>query len=156
MTDPAIRQATSDDAESLASVYRSAYEENSELGFPTKAVSATGETVTEWVRDYQLYVAELDDDIVGGVRLEETDPDRMKLGRLGVHEAYKGRGIGSSLLAYAEKSARKQGFGEMWLTTPDEHPHLPDFYRRHGYEKTGEYPLEYRDYDEIVMEKRLR
>ncbi|WP_265111848.1 GNAT family N-acetyltransferase [Halosolutus halophilus] len=156
MTDAVIRGATVADAEALAAVYRSAYSENQRLGFPTKAASATSETVEEWVEDSRLFVAQLHDEIVGGVRLEVTNDDRVKLSRLAVHEEWKGEGIGSELLDHAETEVREWGHSTVWLTTPEEHPYLPDLYRNRGYEKTAPYPLEYREYDEIVMEKRVR
>lgn len=116
----------------------------------------TSTTVTDWIRERRVYVAEIDDEIVGGVRLETTGTDRIKLSRLGVHEDHKGEGIGSELLNHAEKRARNRGYASIHLTTPAEHPYLPAFYRHRGYQKTGEYSLEYREYDEIVMEKRFR
>jgi len=155
MTDVVIREATVADADALAAVYRSAYSENQRLGFPTKAASATAETVVEWLRDGELFVAHVHEEIVGGVRLEQTDEDRVKLSRLAVHDAWKGNGIGSELLDYAEMTVREWGCSTIWLSTPEEHPYLPDIYRDRGYEKTAPYPLEYRDYDEIVMEKQL-
>lgn len=156
MRTPKIRQATVEDATSLAAVYRSAYRENRELGFPAKAGSVTPPTVADWIRESRIYAARTGGEIVGGVRLELTENDRAKLSRLGVHEDCKGEGIGSELLDHAEKQAHERGYAAIWLTTPGEHPCLPAFYRRRGYEKTGEYPLEAREYDEIVMEKQLR
>lgn len=150
-----VRRATVADADALAEVYRSAYRENRELGFPAKAESVSASTVSEWIREAQVYVATIEDDVVGGVRLEATDPDRVKLSRLGVQEQRKGDGIGSELVRYAEDEARDQGFSSIWLTTPGEHPYLPGFYRQRDYEETGDYPLEYREYDEIIMEKAL-
>lgn len=171
MTDPQIRAAAPADAAALAAVYRSAYRRNRELGFPAKAGSATREEVAAWIREHRVFVAEVAPEpaadgrpvvdsgpgaaVVGGVRLEATAPDRLKLSRLGVHADWKGDGIGSELLAHAEAVARDDGYAAIWLTTPEEHPFLPDLYRARGYEKTGEYPLAYREYDEIVLEKRL-
>lgn len=150
-----IRQATVADAEQLAAVYRSAYRENRDLGFPAKAESATESKVAGWIRESWVYIAEVEGEIVGGVRLESTDSERVKLSRLGVHESRKGEGIGSRLLENAEEAVRNRGDATIWLTTPEDHPYLPELYRRRGYERTGTYPLEYRQYDEIVMEKRL-
>ncbi|WP_290815806.1 GNAT family N-acetyltransferase [Halovivax sp.] len=155
MTDVDVRRATPDDAAALAAAYRSAYRENRELGFPAKAESADERTVSDWIAEHRVLVAVDGGEIVGGVRLEETEPNRVKLSRLGVREDRKGRGIGRSLLDRAEGWARERGYGTIWLTTPGEHPYLPDLYRSRGYEETGEYPLEYREYDEIVLEKRL-
>ncbi|MFC4447911.1 GNAT family N-acetyltransferase [Halorussus aquaticus] len=155
MTDPQVRRASAEDAEPLAQVYRSAYRENRRLGFPAKAESATSDEVATWIRESEVFVAEVEGDLVGGVRLEATDPDRTKLSRLGVRESRKGEGVGRELLDRAERAVRDRGYATVWLTTPEDHPFLPDLYRRRGYEKTGEYPLDYRDYDEVVMEKRV-
>lgn len=155
MTESDITRATVTDAEELAAVYRSAYRENRRLGFPAKAESVTEHEVADWIRDADVYVATVDGTIVGGVRLETVNDDRAKLSRLGVHEEWKGKGIGSALLDRAENAARESNSARIRLTTPEEHPYLPDFYRRRGYEKTEPYPLDYREYDEIVMEKRL-
>jgi len=155
MSDPRTRRATTTDAEELAAVYRNAYRENRELGFPMKAGSATESEVRDWIEDHRVYVAEVMDELVGGVRLEATDPERVKLGRLAVHEQWRGEGVGRELLDHAERAVRDSGYDTVRLTTPDEHPYLPDLYRRRGYEETGPNPLDYREYDEIVMEKDL-
>lgn len=150
-----IRGAVASDAADLAAVYRNAYRENRELGFPAKAEHATERDVAEWISEHRVYVATVDGDVVGSVRLEETGADRVKLSRLAVHDRWKGEGIGSRLVEFAEDAMCECGYAFIWLTTPGEHPYLPDFYRRLGYEETGVYPLEYRSYDEIIVEKRL-
>lgn len=155
MDDVTIERAEPGDAAALASVYQSAYQENRELGFPGKAESVAESTVADWIEQHRVFVAMVESKIIGGVRLEETDPNRIKLSRLGVHEDWKGQGVGSELLDYAESTVRNEDYRTIWLTTPGEHPFLPEFYRSRGYERTGEYPLEYREYDEITMEKRL-
>lgn len=155
MDDLEIRPAEPDEAAALAEVYRSAYAANERLGFTASAGSATETEVAEWIREHRVLVAEADGEVVGGVRIEATDPDRAKVSRLGVREDRKGEGIGSRLLERAETWARDRGCATVWLTTPPEHPHLPDFYRDRGYEVTGPYPLENRDYDEVVLEKAL-
>jgi N-acetylglutamate synthase-like GNAT family acetyltransferase len=155
MVDVNIRQAKGEDAEALAAVYHSAYQENRKLDFPAKAESVAPDTVEAWIEVDDVYVAEKDSKIIGGVRLNETDPERIKLSRLAVDEEWKGNGIGSRLVEYAEQAAHTEDETTVWLTTPEEHPYLPEFYRSRGYEKTGEYPLEYRDYDEIILEKQV-
>lgn len=153
--DPEIRPADPGDAGALAAIYRSAYAENERLGFPASAGSATEAEVAGWIREHRVLVAEIDGEVVGGVRIEATDPDRAKVSRLGVRADRKGEGIGSRLLERAEATARERGRERVWLTTPPGHPHLPEFYRSRGYEETGPYPLETRDYDEVVLEKSL-
>ena len=55
----------------------------------------------------------------------------------------------------AEELARSWGHATVWLTTPENHPHLPGFYRRRGYEVTRPHPLDFREYDEGVADKRV-
>ncbi|MBP1988009.1 GNAT family N-acetyltransferase [Halolamina salifodinae] len=171
MADVSLRAATIGDADALAAAYRSAYAENRDLGFPAKAESATAAAVREWVGEQQVFVAETDEGVVGGVRLGTEDvaeqtsagnqnasrsgDDAATISRLGVRERWKGEGIGSRLLERAERAAREAGHTRVRLTTPDEHPFLPEFYHAHGYEITGDYPLSFREYDEVVMEKSL-
>lgn len=150
-----IRPATTSDLEDLVTVYRSAYRENREIGFPAKAETASADDVQAWMDDDGVFVALLGDRILGAVRIEETAPERLKISRLGVHEDSKGRGIGSALLDHAEQHARDEGYETVWLTTPEAHPYLGAFYRDRGYVRTGDYPLDYREYDEVVMEKSI-
>ncbi|WP_248908178.1 GNAT family N-acetyltransferase [Halocatena marina] len=150
-----IREAVAADASDLVTVYQSAYRENRDRGFSAKMESVNERTVAEWIDEYRVYVATVDGDVIGGVRLEETASERVKLSRLGVHDQWKGKGVGSRLIEYAENAMRASGYATIWLTTPQDHPYLPEVYRRRGYEKTGLYPLEYRRYDEIIMEKQL-
>lgn len=155
MASPDIRGATPGDADPLASLYREAYRENRALGFPAKAESATTEDVASWIDDHRVYVAVEGTLLLGAVRVEETDPGRVKLSRLAVREDRQEEGIWSSLVEHVEETARDEGYDVVWLTTPEEHPYLPGFYRARGFEVTGAYPLEYRDYEEVVMEQRL-
>jgi GNAT superfamily N-acetyltransferase len=155
MPDVEIRDAITAEAERLAAVYRRAYAENRRLGFPAKAGSATAADVRAWISDYRVAVATVDGDLVGAVRLERTDAAHVVLSRLAVDEGWKGEGVGTHLLEHAGRLARSWGYDAVQLTTPEDHPTLPDWYRRRGYERVGDYPLAYRDYDEILMEKRL-
>lgn len=153
MTQPCIRPASTRDVQSLVNVYRSAYRENRQLGFPAKAEAVTPIDIRDWLENSRVYVAEIDEQVIGSVRAEETGPDRLKISRLGVHESWKRHGVGTQLLNDIEAIAREEGFETIWLTTPANHPYLPELYRDRGYERVGLYPLPYREYDEIRMEK---
>jgi GNAT superfamily N-acetyltransferase len=155
MDDVRIREAATEDADAIAVTYRNAYRENRELGFPAKAESATAEEVRDWIRNHRMLVAETDETVVGGVRLETVDDETVKLSRLGVREGWQGMGVGSRLLERAEESARARGSERIRLIAPEKHPFLVEFYRSRGYTVTDEYRLDHREYDEVAMEKTL-
>lgn len=155
MAEPQIRPARAADATRLAAVYHSVYQRKRELGFPAKAESVTPETVAGWTREDHVKLAVVGGSVVGGVRLQVTGPDRVKLSRLAVHEDWKGEGVGRALLDSAEAWIRERDRRVFWLTTPPGHPFLVELYEGRGYEVTEEYPFEYRDYDEVRMAKRL-
>lgn len=147
-----IRHAQPGDADALEAVYRSAYRETRDLGFPMKAAEVTPEEVRRWMDEARLLVAVSSDEMLGAVRLEATANGYLKVSRLAVDQQYQREGIGSRLMDEAESIARQESFEGVRLTTPPDHPYLPAFYRERGYERVAEYPLPYRDYDEIVME----
>lgn len=59
-------------------------------------------------------------------------PGGFDLNELDVHPAYRNRGIGGRLLAYAEEMARGGGFTKMWLTTESNNAAIR-LYARHGF-----------------------
>jgi len=154
MRDVRVRPVTPADAAALAATSPDAYRRNRELGFPAKAGSATAEQVAEWIHEYTVPVAVADGEVVGGVRLGHPEPGVAKLGRFGVRETITGEGIGSRLLAAAEDVARERGDERVRSTTPEAHPFLVEFYRSREYEAVDD-PLEFRDYDEVVLETEL-
>ncbi|WP_229504798.1 GNAT family N-acetyltransferase [Natrinema versiforme] len=109
MSEPHIRQATVAAVKQLTEVYQSAYQENRRLGLPNEAESASEKKIAGLVRQNTVYVAKKGGDVIGGVCLEETDSDHVKLSRLAVHENWKREGVGRQLLDYAEEQARHMG-----------------------------------------------
>jgi GNAT superfamily N-acetyltransferase len=155
MNDLHFQLATAAVAEELTAVYQSAFRENRRLGIPHVAESVSESQVADWIQQHTIYVAKSDSDVIGGVRLIETDPNRVKISRLAVHERWKRKGIGRQLLEYVEKQVRDCGYSTIWLTTPETHPYLPEMYRQRGYEKTGTYTQEQHGVDFVTMAKEL-
>lgn len=94
MSNQQIQRTSAADAEKLAQVYQSAYGENRELGFPAKTESVTESEVSNWIRDDRVYITTVEDEVIGGTRLEETDSERVKLSHLRCSRELKRRGRG--------------------------------------------------------------
>jgi ribosomal protein S18 acetylase RimI-like enzyme len=60
-------------------------------------------------------------------------PDAYVIAEIHVAPAYRGRGCGAEILAYAERDARSRGFSEMALHTLTTNP-AQRAYRRAGFE----------------------
>jgi len=156
MIDLHFRLATVAVAAQLTAVYRSAFRENRRLGIPHIEERVSERQVANWIRQHTLYVAMNESDVIGGVRLDECDSDRVKLSRLAVHERWKQKGVGGQLLDYTESQARDSGYTTIWLKTPAAHPYLPEMYRQRGYDQTGTALGEQHEVDFVTMEKELR
>ena len=86
-----------------------------------------------------LNIVEYDADgnVIGGI-LGGTYWGWMYVDILWVHENHRGKGIGSKLLAEAEREAKNRGCHHVHLDTMSWQ--APDFYKKHGYSVIGILP----------------
>ena len=86
-----------------------------------------------------LNIVEYDEDgnVIGGI-IGGTYWGWMYVDILWVHENHKGCGIGSKLLAAAEKEAKTRGCHHVHLDTMSWQ--APEFYKKHGYTTIGILP----------------
>jgi N-acetylglutamate synthase-like GNAT family acetyltransferase len=151
-----IRCARPVDDGELAALYRAAYEQNAEHGFPSSMCECAAEDVAEWRRSRTVIVAERGGELVGAVQLLPRDDwDVPELGRLAVHPRAQGQGLGDRLRHRAETHACEHGCDRLKLRTLSGHPFLEDWYESRGYERVGIERLAHRPYDAPIMEKRL-
>jgi len=82
-----------------------------------------------------------------------TGPRPLQLQHLYVHSACQRAGAGRALLDAAVASARQKGFETLWLEVWSEADWAVRFYRRYGFERSGELPfyLGERRYDDWLM-----
>lgn len=153
----ALRAARQDDGEALSALVNSAYRgDSSRAGWTTEADLLGGQrTDAQALREFivageatgrQVLLLH-EADATGGrdaphldacVQLEQHG-DAAYLGMFTVRPTLQGSGLGSGLLAAAEREARRRwGSTAVVMTVIAQRPELIDWYRRRGYHATGE------------------
>lgn len=128
MTTLRMRDARPEDAEALHAMRHAAYADRG----PERPLVDTLEDTLRDITDGLVLVAEDEAGrIVGSVHLRRVANVR----RLAVAPDAKGEGVGAALLEAAVERARRDGFAYAMLDTLPDHPWLPEFYRRHGFEE---------------------
>ena len=80
---------------------------------------------------------------------------RVNIATIDVHPNYRRRGIGSTLLEFAEEHARQEGTTTMTLQVETTNTSAIRLYHRHGYEKVRVLSNYYADADAWQMRKQL-
>lgn len=128
-----LRDATPEDAPALLALYRAAYDPE-EDPFRKKPLTDTLSDVEGYLREHAVLVAEDEEGrLVGTAALRAL----ANLRRVAVHPDRKGEGLGAALVEAALARAKADGFDFAELDTQDDHPWLPEFYRRHGFVERG-------------------
>ena len=128
-----IRRAERRDADALSKCIDAAYAHYAARIADLPPVS---EDCAEEIARFQVWVAEVANDIVGGLVLVPQD-GFMRVANIAVHPDRWGAGLGRALMALAETEALEQGFRELRLST---HMHMPEnvrLYAHLGWKQTG-------------------
>jgi len=111
-----------------------------QLGYPTTE-AAVRERLGQWLDDPASWLIGADDggDLVGVAALHvmpmlEIDGRLGRLLALVVDEAYRGRGLGQSLVAAVEEQARAAGCVKMEITSSRDRTRTQVFYQLLGYD----------------------
>ncbi|MDB5781199.1 GNAT family N-acetyltransferase [Caballeronia mineralivorans] len=109
------------------------------------------------------YVAVCNGRLVGTMTLYAQDCDSScalyqrddiaSIRQFGVDPAYQSRGIGKSLLAYADHWAAIRGYAELALDTPQPAAHLIAFYRGQGFRIDDFHRFAGKQYDSAILSK---
>ena len=110
----------------------------------------TPESIAEQIRSGTVYLFIRYDGEIAGYLAYEFDDEGLRLSKLYLLPAFRGKGIGGYLLGYVEERARENGSGMIHLEVNEVNPHAREFYRLHGF-----VPGERLDYRRIVMRKQL-
>lgn len=104
----------------------------------------------EIIKNNELLLAIQNNEVCGCIHLEKVDNQVFKFKMLVANPTYKGMGIGTMLVKFAEEEAVKNGAKTMQLEllvpTEFEHPDkvlLHDWYVRIGYEKIAAHDVDY-------------
>jgi len=102
-------------------------------------------------------------EILGCVYLNKHN-DKLYLGMLSVAPTVQSQGVGKQLLKAAEEYAKKQQCAAVYMTVISVRHELIDWYKRHGYQSTGEtkpFPVDEKfgvptqQLEFIVLEKKI-
>ena len=142
-----LRTANETDVEAVLALVQSAYRgEPSRAGWTTEADLLDGPRIdADELRSLlpHLIVAEQADEVVGCCQLRDED-GHAHFGLFAVRPSMQGAGVGSLLLAEAERRASALGFSHIEMNVLTARPDVIAFYERRGYEDTGDrLPLEH-------------
>ena len=107
----------------------------------------------EIIQKDHAFVACEGENLAGYVTLKDGVEKYMWLDILAVSKAFKGRGIGGKLIAFAEKYMREQGMQESRLYTHVKYEHIQAIYKHYGYEIYDR--VQEKGYDRYYMKKTL-
>ncbi len=109
----------------------------------------THQRLTEVIQNNELLLATMGDEICGCIHLEKMDTSSYKFKMLVANPKFKGKGIGSLLVNYAEEEAKSDGANMMQLelldTTEFSHPDkvfLTNWYTRIGYQLISKHDVD--------------
>lgn len=99
----------------------------------TPALHEGEEQVIEDIKTKDVYVALVDDEIVGSVRIHSLDKDTVYLSRFGVSMDHRNLGIGKLLINYLDAVLMQKKVKHIVLHTASKATHLIKFYYNRGF-----------------------
>ncbi len=130
-----VRLATMDDVDSIIDITQTAFKKYIEVAgiSDTAALHESKDQVIQDVKDKLVFVAFIDDEVVGSVRAELINPETAYLSRFGVSDKYQNLGIGKSLMGVFDKEMKKRGIKRVVLHTAAKAFPLVRFYYGRGF-----------------------
>jgi ribosomal protein S18 acetylase RimI-like enzyme len=140
-----ITKAAIEDANRLNELVNSAYRgETSRQGWTTEAdlldgTRITSDLLTEILSQSNTTILKYEENgrLMACVELR-IDNGKLYLGMLTVSPGLQGKGIGKILMKAAEEEATKMGCSAIYMTVIASRMELIDWYKRQGYQETGE------------------
>jgi ribosomal protein S18 acetylase RimI-like enzyme len=132
-----LSEATAEDADTIAGLVHTAFEEyRARLDPPSGAHAETAATVREKMKSAAVVLACAAGEPVGCVFYERQE-GRLHLFRLAVLPAHRRRGLGRALIEHVEGRARAGGLGRVRLGVRTALGRQRAYYERLGYRPVG-------------------
>lgn len=129
-----IRQAVEPDAAAIYTILQEAFQEYGGIIGQTRldALQETLDDIRREIAEKAVFVAVIDDEIVGTVRLD-IQKERAYLSRFAVGRSSRNIGIGKALMNVVDKYLLSKGVREVTLHTASRHAALMRFYYGRGF-----------------------
>ena len=136
MNNITVRRAVEGDAREVVRVTRDAFEKYAKIAeiAQLEALEETAEQVEREIKNAHVYVAELNNEIVGSLRIVPGRmPGTADLTRFGVCSRHQGLGVGGVLMDAVDKDMPTLGISELYLHTASKVTSLIRFYYSRGF-----------------------
>lgn len=127
-----IRRANAQDADTLSDCFDVAYSVYSSRISDLPLISAG---MAQSIKNSRVWVAETDDDIIGGIILVPHE-NFMMLENVAVRSDSSGMGVGAALIRKAEADCIELGFHQLRLSTHIDMPENVALYKHLGWQET--------------------
>ncbi len=130
-----VRKATKDDIDGILKITKEAFLNYIKIAGieDTAALHETREQVEADIENKSVYVAYINDVIVGSLRLERINEDTAYLSRFAVSNEFQNRGIGKSIMSIFDEEMKQAGIKHVVLHTASQAFPLMRFYYGRGF-----------------------
>ena len=131
-----IRKAVKEDAADIHRILLSAFEAyQASVGItePLEAMAENVESIENDIEVKDVFIALLDNEPVGTVRVSAIDQETALLSRLGVKPDYQNTGIGKALVNLVDKVVKEKNYKRIHLYAASKNYDLIRFYYSRGF-----------------------
>ena len=131
-----IRKATIEDAPAISTIMQESfkkYMQDTGLSGTMEALSESIEEIEADILQSQVYIAMIDDNPVGSIRIKFLPDNTAYISRFGVMLNYHNIGIGKSLINLVDKVLISKGVKKVSLHTASKYRDLIRFYYGRGF-----------------------
>ena len=132
-----IRQASPTDVAAITTLVNRAFEVEKFFAIGDRV---SGPDIASRLVSGVIFVALLDDALVGCVYTERRAENRGYIGLLAVDPSQRGSGLGRRLMREAEEHCRQAHCTDVMITVVNLRTELPSYYGRLGYRERGTLP----------------